>query len=157
MAKFNAQKIDVWFEQFDDRINALPGLIGETASEYYRENFSKAQWEGQPWAKRKDSKPHALLREHNNLFSSIQPSYPAPNTVRISAGRTPKISYARTHNEGFRGVQYVKPHHAERKGKRHQVKGYARRVNMPKRQFIGPSAALNVQIENRIKTFLNSK
>lgn len=164
MAKFSTQKIDVWFEQFDNRIDALPGIIGEMAVEYYKERFIQRNWEGTPWKPHKKPQGHELLMKTKNLFSSVNASYPSGNMVRISAGRNPKVTYARIHNEGgrVRGIQYVKPHHNTNfmgKGRRVQIQGYARKVDfqMPKRQFIGPSATLNNQIAQRIKTFLNSK
>ncbi len=52
-----------------------------------------------------------------------------------------KVPYAKAHNEGGNIIQHVKPHHRKdyRSGKRYQVRGFARKIRMPKRQFIGHS------------------
>lgn len=161
--KFNPQKINLWFDRFDERFQALPELIGETATEHFKENFARQQWEGSPWPKRKDSKPHPLMRKSGNLFSSISYTTTAPNRVLVSAGRKIKVPYARVHNEGLRvrGVQNVRPYtHPNLFGKgRRQVRSFTRRVDfkMPRRQFIGPSATLNTIIINRLKAAYNAK
>jgi len=161
--KFDTQKINLWFAQLDSRFEQVPGIIGETATEFYKANFAQAQWEGVPWPARKDNKTHPLLRKTGNLFSSISYSVPNPNKVLVSAGRNKRTPYARVHNEGqrVRGVQNVRPYtHPNLFGKgRRQVSSFTRQVNfkMPQRQFIGPSAILNIQIMNRLKMAFNSK
>jgi phage gpG-like protein len=161
--KFDAQKIDLWFDRFDERFAAVPELIGETAVEYYRENFARAQWEGIPWPARKGNPSHPPLRKTGNLFSSISYTVPSRSSVRVSAGRSRRTTYARVHNEGgrVRGVQNVRPYtHPNLFGKgRRQVRSHTRRVDyqMPQRQFIGPSATLNIQIMNRLRAAFNDQ
>lgn len=91
--------------------------------------------------------------------------------------------YMGAHNTGFRGVVTVGEHHrvasrmvgtrtlkligrqkrlrvGGRKkkimGKGHQVKSHQRHVNLPKRQFIGPSHYLNLRIDRLIIRQLNN-
>ncbi|WP_143960241.1 phage virion morphogenesis protein [Litoribacter populi] len=158
-------KIDLWFDNFDNRLDEAAGIIAETATEYYKERFIKKEWDGQAWPAygTPDREPQkgSLMMRTNNLFSSVRPSVVEPNRVVISAGSN-KVGYARVHNEGLRvrGVQYVRPHHRKsQKSKPHQVKGHARKIDftMPKRQFMGINKELTDNIINRLKMAFNQK
>lgn len=163
--KFDSQKINLWFDRLDSRFEAFPGIIAETAVEYYKERFIQKNWEGKPWPSYKNKKREpgkgSLMMRTNNLFSSVRPTVVTNQKVVISAG-SGRIPYARVHNEGLRvrGVQYVRPYtHPNLLGKgMRQVQGHARKVDfkMPQRQFIGPSAILTTQIINRLKMAFNT-
>lgn len=51
------------------------------------------------------------------------------------------VPSAKVHNEGGGIIQNVKPHHRKhfKTGKRYQVKAFTRKINMPKRQYLGYS------------------
>lgn len=158
-------KVDLWFDRFDQRFEAVPGIVAETAVEYYKERFIQKNWEGVPWAPYKNKKREptkgSLMMRTNNLFSSIRPSFVTAARVVVSAG-SGKVGYARVHNEGLRvrGIQYVRPYtHPNLLGKgRKQVQGHARKVDfkMPKRQFIGVGDILNLRIRSRISKHISA-
>jgi phage gpG-like protein len=154
-------RINVWFDRFDERFSEAPNIIGEGASEFFRENFATQSWNGVPWPKRKDKLTHPLLRKNNLLFASIKPSFTSPERVVVSAG-SPKVPYARIHNEGGRvmGIRNVRPYtNSKFMGKGPvQIKAHTRRVDfmMPRRQFMGHSPILNEQIMQRLKRHFNT-
>lgn len=164
-------KINLWFDKFDQSFSAFPDIIAETAVEHFKEGFISKSWEGVPWAPYKNTKREpkkgSLMMRTNNLFSSIRPSEVTPSRVTISAG-SPKVPYARIHNEGgvinkaARSETFVRNRSPLKEGKgggRFKMgttagKGFtfkASATTMPKRQFIGASAALNLRIMNRLK------
>lgn len=71
-------------------------------------------------------------------------------TIGIDGGKVP---YAKLHNYGGRVVQHVKPHHRKhpKTGRRHQVRGFARKIAMPQRQFLGFSPDILKSAERDIK------
>jgi phage gpG-like protein len=160
----NLNKIELWFDKFDEQFSATPGIVSETAVEYFKERFIQKNWNGVPWApyknKKREPSKGSLMMRTNNLFSSIRPSLVSPEKVVISAG-SPKVPYARIHNQGgrVRGIQYVRPYtHPNLLGKgRRQVRGHARKMDymMPKRQFMGYSGTLNERILERLKRHFN--
>lgn len=130
----------------------------------------------QPWAKRravrwgrKERAGRALLVDSGRLKRSIRKVLVDPEVIIIGTD----APYARVHNEGFRGkvTQKVRSHKravtklGAIQGKELKrstrvsfgrvkrgeatVKAYSRtiRVNIPKRQFIGPSAVLDRQLQ----------
>ena len=159
-------QIDTFFDGFDDfRRRMVPDLIEETAVEHFRESFQKEAWEGQPWAplspryagSKKRSSTRILTRTAA-LQSSIRPGEKNPSLVRISAGGG-KVNYARVHNTGFTGRQFVRSHVKPNfmgKGKPVKVKAHSKNVYIPKRQFMGNAATLRVRISNRIETAFKS-
>ena len=145
-------------QELTDRLSKLSGelqrqcavIIAETATEYFKGSFRRKEWNGRPW-RRTLKHTGSTLIESGNLMNSIRPAEVSQNRVVISAG-SEKVPYARVHNEG--GLQYVRPHHrASRKGKRHQVRGYAYRAW--RRQFMGYSPQLMDIIEKRITRHLS--
>lgn len=165
----NAEKLNAWFKKFEHRLhNDVPGIIAETAIEYFKERFVKADWDGKPWQpfKNKSREPKRgtlMKRSPGGLMSTINAPIISAAKVRVSAGSS-RVPYARVHNEGLRvrAVQYVKPHHNNNfmgKGKRVQIQGFSRKIDfkMPKRQFMGHSAILNKRIIQRIKLKFNQQ
>jgi phage gpG-like protein len=160
----NINKINLWFDKFDEQYSATAGIISETAVEYFKERLIQKNWNGIPYAPYKNKKREpakgSLMMRTNNLFSSIRPSIVTAERVVISVGGQ-KVPYARIHNEGgrVRGIQYVRPYtHPNLLGKgRTQVQGHARKVDfvMPRRQFMGASVALNERILERLKRHFN--
>lgn len=98
------------------------------------------------WKKR--SKENHLTRGRRILHGTgtLQNSVKAKAlSDRITVGvDLSKVPYAKIHNEGGRVIQYVRPHvrrHWKTK-KRYQVRGFARKITMPQRKFLGYSPDL---------------
>lgn len=155
----NSQIIETFFDRFDERMQAVPGVIAETATEYYKQAMINKSWDGSPWPPygnpSKEPSRGSLLMRTNNLFSTIRPSVVEEGKVIISAGGA-KVPYARVHNEGLRvrGVQNVRAHNRRRPGglRSVQVQAHTRKVDfqMPRRQFMGFTQELKQSIESRI-------
>jgi phage gpG-like protein len=169
-------QINLWFDRFDQKFDAFPHIIAETAVEYFQERFTQENWDGVAWTRRKDKKPHRLLMKSRNLFRSIHPSEVTPELVRIRAG-SPQVPYAQIHNEGgviqkaARSETFVRNRYTKgpkskafggmglykkgtKAGKGLTFKAHA--VTMPKRQFMGVSAALNTRITERLRAYYNA-
>lgn len=147
-----------------------PGIIAETATEHYKERFRKKDWEGVPWTDLKHPNPKgSLMVRSGSLLSTIRPTLVTDREVRIGAGNA-KVPYARIHNEG--GTIKQTPTAKQKRffwamehksnpvvpGKEHKAGGWAKMatknqlvINIPKRQFMGNSAALNKKINARLE------
>lgn len=64
-----------------------------------------------------------------------------------------KVPYAKVHNDGGRVVQYVRPHARKhwKTGKRYQVRGFSRKLNVPQRKFLGYSPDIFKSAEKDIR------
>jgi phage gpG-like protein len=168
--------------------------IGNSAKSFFVENFRKQGFDDksvEKWPKRKKTERkgrgskksaeaagtvrsvkagRAILVKTGDLRRSIirNPANRAALSVKISTD----LPYAKIHNDGFKGTEYVKPHRRfvnqgdtmgtgiyniksrrERKAKiliKQDVKGHSRKMNMPKRQFMGDSYNLNERIKKII-------
>lgn len=93
------------------------------------------------WDARKNDKDagRAILVQTTYLSKSLELMQQSGNVMTF--GTT--VPYAALHNEGgrLRAVQYVRAHTRTRNGKRAQVQGHSRKMDIkfPKRQFIGHS------------------
>jgi len=142
----------------DDIIDDVPEVVAETATEYFKETFTKKEFDGNPWAPAKKAKhTGSLLIESGNLVNSIKPSYIGTDKVVISAG-SDKVSYAQAHNEGFTGMALI-PAHTRRtkKGGIANVREYNRRMNLPQRQFMGEANELAAVMVERIEDAIAKK
>lgn len=166
----NTQKINAWFDRFDDRFRQIvPEVVAESASEYFRDRFATQDWDQVPWqplspsyASRKTRGRGRILTATGLLQNSIRPTAITTRRVVISAG-TNQTPYARAHNEGLRitGIQSVKAYTNTNfmgKGKKVEIPAHQRRVDyqLPKRQFIGTSRFLNQQIKSRLIAAFNA-
>lgn len=164
------QQINIWFEQFDQRMFVgVPNIIAETATEFYQDRFKTQEWDKIPWqplkpsyAVKKGRGRGRILTASGLLQRSIRPSIVKPSQVRISAGNS-KVPYARIHNEGLRvkGLVKVKSHLNNNfmgKGKTVKIKAHTRNVDftMPKRQFMGHSKFLNALLIDRLTKHFNA-
>lgn len=109
---------------------------------------------------KKSSRTRAILVKSGNLRRGFYTRIKRMDVLQIANS----IPYAKFHNEGERGIAYVKPHQrwvkageyegsgiyniktrkerrVELQYKQH-VKGYARKVRIPQRQFMGHSPTL---------------
>lgn len=131
-------------------------IVAETATEYYKETFTKKAFDGNPWAPGKPKKRGSLLIDSGALLNSIRATEVTPRHVVIAAGNA-KVTYARVHNEGFSGTVSVPEHIRHTKNGDFPVRAHTRMAHIIKRQFIGDSSELNAQIKDRLQSFLNSK
>ncbi|MDN5291786.1 MAG: hypothetical protein PWQ06_2025 [Anaerophaga sp.] len=128
-------------------------IVAETATAYFKETFTTKEFDGNPWQKGVPKKTGSLMVESGNLMNSIHPAVITPERVVISAGNN-KVNYARTHNEGFSGTVTINPF-TRKNGQ--QVKAHTRRMNIPRRQFMGRASELAGRIISGIENYLNKK
>ena len=122
-------------QQLDDirsALHALPLRIANLGLKHFKKNFDEGGWEGQKWVKRKDNLPHPLLQQTRKLYRSLAKEV-RENRIRVFIAAPANI-YGTAHNEGFRGTVAVR----SKRGK-----AFTRRMNLPKRKFIGPSDKLD--------------
>ena len=135
-----------------EALRGMPEQIGMMAVNFTKQRFVDQNWlytSPQPWKKRsrnrrggKARQRGAVLVDSGRLKRSIRIIKTTLDTVTIGTD----VPYAQVHNDGFDGKQYVKAH--TRKGR--TVKAHRRKMKMPKRQFLGSSAALTREIEKFI-------
>lgn len=166
MNNFDRQ-LNALFNKLEKKIDAVPNIVAETATELYKDSFRTKQWDGVPWEpyknKAREPKRGSLMnRNAGGLVSTIKPSIVSAHLVRMSAGGR-GVNYARVHNEGLRirTVQYVRGYHNSNfmgKGKRVQVHPHNRKMDfkMPKRQFMGKSQPLLKAIKTRFNNHLKT-
>lgn len=153
-------------EKLAATIKQIPKSVATEAVNFSKERFREQGWKDQvlePWVKRRQDrkKDHgrAVLVKSGRLRRSIK-THISGMDVTISTD----VPYAAAHNEGFKGE--VSDSVGEYTRKAHTRKGYTRKdgkaikatqvaahkvgqftrkrnVDLPKRQFIGPSAALD--------------
>lgn len=155
-------------DQFNDYLEQLPDsiaadmaeIVAETATEYFKESFTRKGFDGQNWQPAKVPKTTgSLLVDTSQLVNSIRPTVVSPERVVISAGND-HVAYAKTHNEGYKGPVTVPAHtRVSRKGKPYTVRSHVRIVDIVQRRFMGEARELNdrlrERIEARIQAILN--
>lgn len=124
-----------------------PKMLAAAAEKMKDANFSAEGFVigGTPrpkWKKRKKetgtSEGKRILHGRGTLQNSVK-TKALSKFVKVGVDLN-KVPYAALHNEGGRVMQNVRPHHRQLKnGKRQQVKGFMRRINMPQRKFLGYS------------------
>lgn len=141
----------------DDILDDAAQIVAETATEYYKETFTRKAFDKNPWVSAKIPKrTGSLLVDSGALLNSIRPTLISTHRVVISAGND-KVDYAQVNNEGFTGSVAVPAH--TRKTKKWgdvQVKAHTRQANIPQREFLGDSKELNEQIYKRIEGYVDS-
>lgn len=143
----------------------LPRKIAVTAVNFSKENFKRQGWLDnglQRWAPRKKrgsrrTDNRAILVKSGRLRRSIRATSVTDEQIIIGTD----VPYAQVHNEGGTGevTQNIGAHTRKehtRSGRKVQattVRAHTRKrkLNIPKRQFMGPSQALNKRVERLIK------
>jgi phage gpG-like protein len=126
-------------------VNVLPQRAATLAVNFSKERFRSQNWVDhttEPWTKRKTRdkrKGRAILVDSGRLKNSIRKVVVTNDYAIIGTD----VPYAKIHNDGFRGTENVRHH--RRNG--HSVRAHTRRVNMPRRRFIGSSAVLDRQLQ----------
>jgi phage gpG-like protein len=166
-------------------LKSLPRKVGAQAVVFFKSRFREQAWADnatEPWKKRKPGAKRntgrAILIASGRLRRSIRVIASTPSSVTIGTD----VPYARAHNEGFRGTVQVPEHTRNRyrkvkygtgifsiktrrerqrtvkevvEGGEIKVKAHPKRMNLPRRQFMGNSAVLNNQIKRIIMAEIN--
>ena len=64
--------------------------------------------------------------------------------------------FSARHNEGFKGAVAVPAHIRHTRRGDQSVRQHTRRVNIPRRQFIGDARELETELQKRIETYVES-
>jgi len=168
-------------QHFKKVLQYAPGMLGNMAVNFFLDRFRYQNWLGystEPWQQRRTNsrrnKGRALLVQSARLKRSIRITRISGLTATIGTD----VPYARAHNEGFKGTVSVKAHTRNRfskekigsgkftkKGKERmktiqrisgsgEVQAHTRRVNLPRRQFIGRSPVLEKQMQRKLQAEL---
>ncbi len=137
----------------------LAHIAANTATEYFKETFTRKAYDGKPWKPWANTYRHrangSLMIDSAKLLNSIRPSKITAEKVVIQAGNS-KVDYARAHNEGFIGSVTVKPHTRVVKGKAQRVRQHTRNMRLPRRQFMGNAGELQRQLKEDIEDYLRT-
>lgn len=146
-----------YFSQLPDQLfDVVPDLVAETATEYFKESFTRKGFDNNPWAPAKrDKRTGSLMVESGNLVNSIRPALVSREKVIISAGND-KVPYAQAHNEGYTGPVTIPAHTRKTRKGTVDVGSYILNQNLPARPFMGESEELFELIRQRIDAHLDS-
>ncbi len=157
-----------------------PGLLGNEAVNFFTNSFRLQGWLGnrlEPWRKRRSRKRagRAVLVQSGRLRRGTRIVSNTGGVVRIGND----VPYARAHNEGFRGVVSVAAHQRglyrknkvgtgrlTKRGRERMktvssrtgavtVKAHTRRMNLPRRRFMGQSPYLTAILKRKLQAELN--
>ena len=141
----------------------LVNRSGVVAVNFSKERFVRKDWldgnSRQTWEKRKRKDRGSLMVRSGRLKRSIRKMSEGDYFVYIGTD----VPYAKAHNEGgeITKTVNVRSHSRARKGRtdKFKVKSYQRKINLtlPKRQFIGDSAALAKRIERFASVEINNE
>ena len=126
-------------------IKRIPTVVGAVAKNFFLAGFDKQGWQGDgglvAWPPRKDSRnDRPILIGKGNLRKSLYKVVQGPYVAVKVSGVASK--YADVHNFGFKGAVSV----TSRKGNT-----FTREMNVPQRQFIGQTKAIEPPIRKAIE------
>ena len=146
--------LDKAFERFKAMKSDVPKVLGNQSVRFFQDSFKKQGFEDTGVNKWKPSK-RVLTRGGTTLVQSGR----LRRSIRIKEANFNRIvvgsyglDYAQIHNEGLKSNQKVRSY-TRRDGS--VVKGFTRRMNMPKRQFMGISRSLMNRHRKTIETAIN--
>lgn len=170
-------------ERYNRMIADLPGKVGTVAVNFTKQRFREQAWVDnatEPWRRRKPgtkrNRGRAILVDSGRLRRANR----IVRTGHLSVTIGNDTPYAAVHNQGFKGTVTVKPFTRKKfkktvvetgkltkKGKPRkqtvksivgeiEVKEHTRRMNMPRRQFMGKSMYLNKQIGRLVTAEINN-
>lgn len=143
-------------ERMEEILQGTAEIVAETSVGYFQDTFRHKAFDGNPWAPpRVPKQSGSLLVQSGALLNSIRPVVITPGRIVIAAGNE-KVDYARVHNEGFKGAVAVPAHIRHTRRGDQSVRQYTRRVNIPRRQFIGDARELETELQKRIETHVES-
>jgi phage gpG-like protein len=157
-----------------------PLKIGEVVVQFSNKRFEEENWidrRTETWPRRqpgtKRDRGRRLLVDTGRLRRSIRIQRTTEDQVVIGTD----VPYASAHNDGFRGTVTVKAHTRKKYGKKKEqyttrtgkersrtvqfetgqteVKSHSRRMNLPRRRFLGESEQQNKQIVRMLAAELN--
>lgn len=172
--RFNIAENEKHFKRV---LQYAPGMLGNIAVNFFLDRFRYQNWLGattEPWQQRRRNKGRnagrAILVQSGRLRRSIRITRIQGLTTYIGSD----VPYARAHNEGFKGVVRV-PAHTRNKYTKEKVGSgkysksgkermktvkkvsgssnvmeYWRRMNLPRRQFMGSSPVLAQQLSRKL-------
>ena len=163
-----------FLERLDRTYKNFPNKAATLAINFIKERFNAQNWvdaKTEPWKPRKFNKGSKRRQTRKILVDKARllRSFRKENVTDESATVATDVPYAKIHNEGgkYRGNVTVKAH-ARKRGRRSgrtgryqsgsiQVSSHTRKMrwNMPRRQFIGPSAVLDKRIERMMTADIN--
>lgn len=140
-------------------MESLPRLVAEEAAEYSRRRFAEKSFDGRPWKPlSRNYRPTrgTLLVRSGALLNSVRVVSVSQEKAVIGAGNS-KVKYARAHNEGFSGSVVVKTHsRTGRNGKTRTVKSHTRKMDIPRRQFMGHCRELESLLKEEAERLFRS-
>lgn len=164
-------------------IDRIPAKTGAEATRFFKERFTQESWidvRTEPWKKRKRNnskkRRRGILIKTGRLRRSIRIAYKSTDYLVIATD----VPYAKAHNEGFRGTVTVKAYKrglykTEKRGTgvynirtrkekmktvtektgEVTVKSHKRKMNLPKRQFMGNSYYLSKKLDRIMQAEIN--
>ena len=143
-------------ERMEEILQGTAEIVAETSVGYFQDTFRHKAFDGNPWAPPRVPKQSGSLPVQSGaLLNTIQPVVVTHGRIVIAAGNE-KVDYARVHNEGFKGAVAVPAHIRHTRRGDQSVRQYTRRVNIPRRQFIGDARELETELQKRIETHVES-
>lgn len=153
----NLQELEQYFNTLPDKLlDDASQIVAETATEYFKQTFSKKAFDGNPWAAGKPKRRGSLLIDSGALLNSIHPYIITPERVVIAAGNA-KVNYAKVHNEGYNGSVNVPAHTRHTKYGDVPVREHTRTTHIVQRRFMGDSDELNKRIHEKLQAHINDK
>ena len=151
--------------KFKQAMASLPVVVGNEVVNFSKERFTDQAWNDkgrEPWASRKSKKNagRSILVQSGRLKRSPRVISTTADSVTVGSD----VPYAQAHNDGFSGSVSVKSYQRNKYSKSKQatgktnksgtarketissvtgngmVKAHTRQMNIPRRQFLGPSA-----------------
>lgn len=151
------KELEEYLRTLPDKImDDVADIVAETATEYYKDTFTKKAFDTNPWKPGKPKRRGSLLIDSGALLNSIRPTVITPQRIVIAAGNA-KVGYARAHNEGYDGTVSVPAHTRRTKSKDVPVRAHTRTAHIVQRQFIGDSHELNKIIRDRLEGYIQSE
>lgn len=172
-----SDNFDQEFQSFSQNVKAatvgLAVVVANEAVNHFRLSFTKQSWASVPWKKRKNNVDpgRAILvgKGSGKLKRSIKDQGSSGYNVIVGSD----MPYASAHNEGFKGTVTVGAHKRDKKRNirvsssslktrktstrnsrirtgEGDVIAHTRKMNLPKRQFMGNSPFLNKKIDRAI-------
>ncbi len=144
-------------------INDAPTVIGVIATNHFKENFNKGGFDGKKWAARKmrrtgSTNNQTPLNQSGDLQQSIDYKISGTDVTVYSDS-----VYAQIHNEGgtiavtekMKKYFWAMYYQHKEAGAIDIAEGFkycalAKKITIEKRQFMGPSAELDQEIENKL-------
>ena len=136
-------------KRMEEILQGTAEIVAETSVGYFQDTFRHKAFDGNP------KQSGSLLVQSGALLNSIRPVVVTPGRIVIAAGNE-KVDYARVHNEGFKGAVAVPAHIRHTRRGDQSVRQHTRRVNIPRRQFIGDARELETELQKRIETYVES-